>query len=142
MNGGHVWNVHCNPRPWAARFWREGDIISEDICLDWPMDGTCRAPHGCHNVQYETEFLEYVEDFDFGGDLGVRDAVVLTFFPHGGPNQKEPEVNVYARGAGRVFWSGPEAPGYNPDWKDGPFLNIAVSKSNWNPSEADTCLWR
>ncbi len=142
MNGGAAWNVHSNPRPWAARFWTVGSVIHETICMDWPSDESCRVSHGCHMSEYETEFVEFVEDFDFGGDLGARDAVVLTFFPTGGPNQTEPEINVYARGAGRVFWSGPETPGYNPDWRAGPFLNVAVDKSHWDPGQADTCEWR
>jgi hypothetical protein len=135
------WFVYTLGR-WARRRWSPGDTFDVSHFSAWYQDGSCRRNIEGHEILYRIRFEELWLDYDFGGDLGVRDAVVLTYSPDrpeyasGHPPRYEtPEWNVYARGAGRVYW------GYDRPTQGSRFNNRRAPLAS-SPAQAQTCAWR
>jgi len=142
MNDGATWFVYSLGR-WAKRRWQPGDSFDVQHFSSWFQSGICRRNIEGHEILYRVRFEALWEDFDFRGDLGVRDAIVVSYSPtlpqyRSGvpPDYSRPEYNVYARGAGRVYW------GYGRPGPDSAFANRRVWGQVSHPSLARTCAWR
>lgn len=140
MNGNADWFVYTLGK-WARRRWEPGQEFYVSHFSAWYQNSGCRRNIEGHEILYKMRFEEHWRSVDFGGDLGVRDAVVISYSPDlpeyrtgKKPTYATPEYNVYAFGAGRVYWS------YARPSPTSSVMNKKISKPG-NPQGAVTCVW-